>query len=206
MSTLECIVACHPVLTYLCVWQFLAENHLTETLLDAMGMARLVLPSSVAHMSCSPRSSFPIAGPPQLSIRVQKQVPVVFDFLLMHAFLALQGLGVSEEAVLQLTANTNPFIAQGSLAELTAGQGAPGPILAAGAAKLQPPHVARLHHRYPLGRGGHVEVGSAAACRQALSQVPATQERPCGGGLSRRMSSGSPTRTHWAGVAMLNWV
>ena len=91
----------------------------------------------------------------------------------MLAFLALQGLGVSEEAVLQLTPNTNPFITQGSLLELTAGQGEPGPILAAGAAKLQPPHVTRLPHRYPLGRGGHVEVGlslpQAPQCSDAQS-------------------------------------
>ncbi len=55
MSTLECIVACHPVLTYLCIWQFLAENHTTETLLDAMGMARLVLPSSVGTYVMQPQ-------------------------------------------------------------------------------------------------------------------------------------------------------
>ena len=106
---------------------------------------------------------------------VRNRCLLVAATLLMLTPLALQGLGVSEEAVLQLAPNTNPFIAQGSLSELTAGQGEPGPILAAGGAKLQPPHVTRLPHRYPLGRGGHVEVGlnmsQAPQCSQAQTRL-----------------------------------
>ena len=127
--------------------------------------------------------------------------------LLMLALLVLQGLGVSEEAVLQLTHNTNLFIAQGSLLELTAGQGDPGPILAAGAAKLQPPHVTRLPHRYTLGRGGHVEVGltlpQAPQCSDAqVLLAPSLQEWPS---CSRCRTPSSLTGTRWPEMAMLRW-
>ena len=126
-----------------------------ETLLDVMGMH--AAPVCWHILSCSPPSSSPAAGPPRPPA-VRNRCLLVSASLLMLALTALQSLGVSEEAVLQLTPNRNPFIAQGSLPELTAGQGEPSPILAAGAAKLQPSHVSRLPHRYPLGRGGHVEV------------------------------------------------
>ena len=142
-----------------------------------------------------------------MSTSSQRQGLLVSISLLMLGFLALQGLGVSEEAVLQLNPNMNPFIAQGSLSALTAGQAQPGPVLAAGAAKLQPPHVTRLPHRYPLGRGGHVEVGLTVsqAPQRSDAQVVLASSLKEWPSCSRRMSPGSPTGVHWAGVAMLRW-